>query len=113
MLCLCGFVYVLAGYDGGTRVESMFARQTYGQFQVRARIPCSSGVVSAFYVSANDCQSAPVPIAVQMPNPPLPSSLEHRQSCSMVDRQPCGFWTLACIYTYRGRVVFIQHRTKV
>lgn len=40
------------GLDGGTRVEPTYARQTYGQFQVRAQIPCGSGVISAFYVSA-------------------------------------------------------------
>jgi hypothetical protein len=39
------------GLDGGTRVEPTYPRQTYGQFQVRASIPCGDGVVSAFYVS--------------------------------------------------------------
>lgn len=39
------------GLDGGTRVEPTYPRQTYGQFQVRASIPCGEGVVSAFYVS--------------------------------------------------------------
>jgi beta-glucanase (GH16 family) len=46
---------VLAGYDGGTRVEATYAKQTYGQFQVRGRIPCGSGVISAFYVSIAGC----------------------------------------------------------
>jgi hypothetical protein len=41
------------GLDGGTRVEPNYARQVYGQFQVRAQVPCENGVVSAFYVSCS------------------------------------------------------------
>jgi hypothetical protein len=44
---------VMNGLDGGTRVETNYSRQTYGQFQVRGQVPCAEGVISAFYVS--DC----------------------------------------------------------
>lgn len=38
----------------GTRVQSLGAKNLYGMYQVKGRIPCASGVVSAFYLRSSD-----------------------------------------------------------
>ena len=42
---------LLSGVQG-TRLQSLGGKNTYGMYQVKGRIPCAEGVVTAFYVSA-------------------------------------------------------------
>ena len=49
---------ILSGVQG-TRLQSLGAKSVYGAYQIKAKIPCADGVVTAFYVSARAWREDP------------------------------------------------------